>query len=60
MEAELDFALQLGADIETGTLGGVDWWRSVHEPGADPVALPPSIEPISSTDHLLRAKRDEP
>ncbi len=60
LEAELDFTQQLIGDIESGTLGGVDWWRSVHEPGAKPVPLPPSIEPIPSTDQRRRPKRDEP
>ena len=39
LEAELDFTHQLADDIESGTLGGVDWWRSVHEAGGEP-ALP--------------------
>jgi len=46
LEAELDFVRRLAADIESGVLGGVDWWRSVHVSGAEPVALPPFTDPI--------------
>jgi DNA-binding PadR family transcriptional regulator len=41
LQAELDFARRLAADIESGALGGVDWWRAVHQGGGEPVALPP-------------------
>ncbi len=45
LEAELDFARRLAADIESGALGGVDWWRSVHQAAGEPIALPPLTEP---------------
>lgn len=39
-QAELDFVRQLIDDIETGALGGVAWWRAVHDNNGEPVALP--------------------
>jgi DNA-binding PadR family transcriptional regulator len=30
-EAELSYVRQLVEEIESGTLGGVEWWREVHE-----------------------------
>jgi len=45
LEAELAFTYQLAADIESSTLGGVDWWRSVHAEGGDPSALPQLTRP---------------
>jgi DNA-binding PadR family transcriptional regulator len=60
IEAELDFVLHLAADIESGALGGVEWWRSVHEPGSEPIALPPLLDPSSPTDQLRQPKRDAP
>jgi DNA-binding PadR family transcriptional regulator len=44
LEAELEFARRLAADIGSGALDGVDWWRSVHDGSREPVALPPFIE----------------
>ena len=41
LEAELDFARRLAADIESGALDGVDWWRAVHRGGGEPLVLPP-------------------
>jgi DNA-binding PadR family transcriptional regulator len=41
LEAELGFARRLAADIESGALDGVDWWRAVHRSGGDPVLQPP-------------------
>jgi DNA-binding PadR family transcriptional regulator len=43
--AERDFARDLADDIESGTLGGADWWRSVHDASVESIALPPFIEP---------------
>ena len=40
LEAELDFARRLAADIESGALDGTDWWRAVHRGGGMP-SLPP-------------------
>jgi DNA-binding PadR family transcriptional regulator len=31
-EAELDYVRQLAAEIANGTLDGVEWWKSIHEP----------------------------
>jgi DNA-binding PadR family transcriptional regulator len=42
---ERDFARGLAEDIESGTLSGVDWWRSVHDASVETIALPPFIEP---------------
>jgi len=44
LEAELEFTRGLVADIGSGALGGVDWWKSVHDGDREPVALPPFIE----------------
>jgi len=44
LEAELDFARSLATDIVSGALGGVDWWKSVHDGSGEQVALPPFIE----------------
>ena len=41
LRAELDYVRTLAADIRTGTLGGLEWWRAVHERGDQPVTLPP-------------------
>ena len=49
LEAELDFARRLAADIESGALDGVDWWRAVHRGGADPPQLPPFTDQLSET-----------
>jgi len=39
-EAELGFVRHLIADIESGNLDGLDWWREIHPPNAnDPVPL---------------------
>jgi DNA-binding PadR family transcriptional regulator len=35
---ELDFVRRLASDIESGALGGVNWWRAVHD---DTVETPP-------------------
>jgi hypothetical protein len=29
-EAELDYVKQLIADISSGELGGIEWWRAIH------------------------------
>jgi hypothetical protein len=41
LEAELDFARRLAADMESGALDGVDWWRAVHRGDGVPALLPP-------------------
>lgn len=40
-EAELGYVRRLIADIQSGALDGIDWWRSVHADGVEPVSLPP-------------------
>jgi len=44
-EAELDYVRRLIADIESGSLAGIEWWTAVHEQGADPVVIPPFTDP---------------
>jgi DNA-binding PadR family transcriptional regulator len=36
VESELDYVLQLGAEIEAGTLEGLEWWRSIHSVAEHP------------------------
>jgi DNA-binding PadR family transcriptional regulator len=41
-EAELGYVRRLIADIESGALDGIEWWRELHERAADdPPELPP-------------------
>lgn len=40
-QAELDFVHRLIADIESGSLDGVDWWTAAHELTGESIALPP-------------------
>jgi DNA-binding PadR family transcriptional regulator len=40
-EAELAYARSLAADIEAGSLDGVDWWRAVHDNAEWPAGPPP-------------------
>ena len=35
-EAELDYVRRLAADIESGSLDGVEWWKTVHEQSGEP------------------------
>lgn len=39
-ESELDFVRRLAAEIESGSLGGIDWWRAIHEGSGDPAGPP--------------------
>ena len=32
-EAELDYVRQLIADIASGALDGIEWWRDIHATG---------------------------
>jgi DNA-binding PadR family transcriptional regulator len=41
-EAELGYVRQLAADIESGALDGIEWWRAIHEQGDEPV---PALKP---------------
>jgi DNA-binding PadR family transcriptional regulator len=43
-EVELDFVRRLVADIESGALEGVQWWRAVHEHPASPIPQPDFFE----------------
>jgi DNA-binding PadR family transcriptional regulator len=45
LETEHDFVRRLAADIESGALEGVDWWRRMHLSGDEPPSLPPFSEP---------------
>ena len=40
-EAELGYVRQLTADIESGALDGLEWWRQIHDSSDDPVVPPP-------------------
>jgi DNA-binding PadR family transcriptional regulator len=40
-EAELGYVRQLTADIESGALDGLEWWRGIHDSSDDPVVPPP-------------------
>ena len=33
VQAEFEFVEQLAADIRSGTLEGLEWWRQAHESG---------------------------
>ncbi len=39
-ETELTYVRRLIADIESGSLEGLDWWRAVHETTGDPRLTP--------------------
>jgi len=39
-EAELGYVQRLIADIESGALDGIEWWRAIHERGDVPPWLP--------------------
>jgi DNA-binding PadR family transcriptional regulator len=40
-EAELGYVRRLIADIDSGALEGLDWWREMHERADEPPGLPP-------------------
>jgi len=40
-EAELDYVRRLVADIESGSLDGVEWWKTIHEQSGERVWPPP-------------------
>ena len=44
-EAELGYVRQLIADIESGSLDGMPWWRAIHDGSDDPVVPPPMHAP---------------
>ena len=44
-EAELDYVHRLIAEIESGSLGGIDWWTAIHGEGAETVWPPPFTDP---------------
>jgi DNA-binding PadR family transcriptional regulator len=41
-QAELDYARRLAQDIRSGALGGVDWWRGIHDAGDEAIWPPPT------------------
>jgi DNA-binding PadR family transcriptional regulator len=62
-QAELDFVRQLIDDIETGALGGVAWWRAIHQSSGEPLALPqfgPNRYPSDPNDDPHRVPNDDP
>jgi DNA-binding PadR family transcriptional regulator len=42
-ETELAYVRKLAAEIASGSLEGIEWWREVHEQADDPVWLPPPV-----------------
>jgi DNA-binding PadR family transcriptional regulator len=44
LRAELEFVRRLAKAIASGTLGGTDAWRAIHERPDDPSALPTFID----------------
>ncbi len=42
-EVELTYVRRLIADIESGSLEGLDWWRAVHETTGEPEWIPAPI-----------------
>jgi DNA-binding PadR family transcriptional regulator len=40
-EAELGYVRRLIADITSGALDGLEWWRGIHDSSDDPVVPPP-------------------
>ncbi|MBO0824112.1 MAG: PadR family transcriptional regulator [Actinobacteria bacterium] len=51
-EAELGYVRSLIADIQSGALDGVGWWRAIHEEADGPAWLPPltSADPLDFKD----------
>jgi len=45
--AELSYVRKLTAEIASGSLEGIEWWREVHERAEDPAWLPPSVGDMS-------------
>lgn len=43
-EAELAYVGKLAAEIASGSLDGIEWWRQVHERPGDPVWPTPPVE----------------
>jgi DNA-binding PadR family transcriptional regulator len=44
-EAELGYVRRLTADIQSGALDGLEWWRGIHDGSDDPVVPPPMHGP---------------
>ncbi len=47
LQAEFQFVVKLAADIKSGALDGMEWWRQSHERGDGPVTPPPFDDGIS-------------
>lgn len=47
---EVDFVRRLAADIRSGSLEGLSWWRQIHDQPGAPVPLPPPWGPGSDPD----------
>ena len=45
-EAELGYVRQLIADITSGALDGLEWWRGIHDGSDGPVVPPPMNGPF--------------
>jgi hypothetical protein len=50
LRTELEFTRSLIADIESGSLSGLDEWRSWHEQGLVPGGGAPAPPPSPHTD----------
>jgi hypothetical protein len=46
-EAELGYVRTLIADIESGALDGLDWWRAIHE--SDPETNMPPLNDFEAS-----------
>jgi DNA-binding PadR family transcriptional regulator len=58
-EAELQYVRRLALEIETGSLEGIDWWRSIHEaPGDEPVPLP-AMQVDEHVEAIARGEIDD-
>jgi DNA-binding PadR family transcriptional regulator len=53
-EAELGYVRGLIADIESGTLDGIEWWREIHERADDDPPPPPPFGGAYTDDEGIR------
>jgi DNA-binding PadR family transcriptional regulator len=51
LEAELGYVRQLIADITSGELGGIEWWRALHAGGRADAAAPPGAPWMEHAGH---------
>ncbi len=53
-QAELDFVRELIADVESGSLGGIEWWRTVHSGDLADAPPPPGAQWPGATEIFNR------